>query len=195
MIGRRRAKRAIARNRPGGAQNGPGRIMADNGTEQRRESGTTMPGKWRGEGLVVLSGPSGVGKTTVERRLLEGVRCDRGVFRLEKSVSATTRTPRPGEVNGVDYWFLSPTEFDARRKRHEFLECFEVFGRGVWYGTLRCEVQTKLARGTHVLLTIDVQGGCRVIREYPAAQSFFLLPPDMDVLEQRLRGRRSDTED
>ena len=152
---------------------------------------------WRGDGLVVLSGPSGVGKTTVERRLLSDSRSGRWGVRVEKSVSATTRAARPGEVDGVDYQFMSAEEFEVRRKRNEFLECFEVFGRGVWYGTLRSVVREKLTAGTggFVLLTIDVQGGRKVIQEYPAAQSFFLLPPSMTVLEQRLRGRGSDTDE
>src|SRR5688572_2060309 len=88
--------------------------------------------------LLVLSGPSGVGKSTILRRLIE-----RHPDRLRLSVSATTRPARPGETDGVDYYFLSPDEFARRRQAGEFLECCEVFGRGHWYGTLLSEVTSS----------------------------------------------------
>jgi len=89
--------------------------------------------------LVIVSGPSGVGKSTILRRVFE-----EAPVPLVASVSATTRSPRPGEVDGVDYHFLSPEAFEARRRRGEFIECFQVFGGGTWYGTLREEVNPKL---------------------------------------------------
>ena len=82
--------------------------------------------------MVIISGPSGAGKTTIVKRLLET--CP---LPLILSVSATTRAPRPGEQDGIDYWFLTDDDFQRRRQQGEFLECFEVFGRGHWYGTLR----------------------------------------------------------
>ena len=94
--------------------------------------------------IVVISGPSGAGKTTLLRRLSE---CCLQPF--EHSVSATTRPPRPGEIDGVDYHFLSHEEFAQRRAAGEFLECCEVFGRGDWYGTLRKEVAPRLAAGSN----------------------------------------------
>jgi guanylate kinase len=142
------------------------------------------PGK-----LVVLSGPSGVGKTTVRKRLFEAAPVP-----LAFSVSATTRPPRPGELDGVDYHFLSDEEFAQRRRRGEFLECFQVFGREHWYGTLLSEVTPSLEAGKWVILDIDVQGGLAVIERYPEAITIFLRPPSMEVLEARLRQRHTETE-
>ena len=95
----------------------------------------TAPGK-----LVIISGPSGAGKSTVVRQLL--AEC---LLPLVHSISATTRPPRPGERDGVDYFFISHEEFARRRASDDFLECKEVFGRGDWYGTLRSQVATGLA--------------------------------------------------
>ncbi len=92
--------------------------------------------------LIVISGPSGAGKTTLLKRLFELLPD------LRSSVSATTRPPRPGERNDVDYHFLSPQEFERRRLAGEFLECYEVFGRGTWYGTLQSEVTLALRRAS-----------------------------------------------
>lgn len=145
---------------------------------------------WKGKGLVILSGPSGVGKTTVERHLLSNKRLP-----IARSVSATTRKPRGTESQGVDYWFLTAADFATKREAGEFLECFEVFGRGTWYGTLKSEVFSKISDGFYVLLNIDVQGGRKVIMEYPEALGFFLLPPNREELERRLRGRGTDSEE
>jgi len=103
--------------------------------------------------LIIISGPSGSGKSTIVAKLLET--CP---LPLELSVSATTRPPRPGEVHGKHYWFLSPEEFQEKRVRGEFLECKEVFGRGFWYGTLKEAVSSGLSGGKWVILEIDVQG-------------------------------------
>ncbi|MEN0112131.1 MAG: guanylate kinase [Planctomycetota bacterium] len=145
--------------------------------------------------LVILSGPSGVGKSTIVRKLLA-----RTGDRMRLSVSATTRDPRPGEADGVDYHFLSQEEFARRREAGEFLECVEVFGRGHWYGTLLAEVTPSLGRGEWVLLEIDVDGAERALRSYPAAISVFVTPAadpgDAEaVLRQRLEARGTeDTE-
>jgi len=145
----------------------------------------TPPGR-----LVVVSGPSGAGKTTVLRQVIA---C--APVPLVRSVSATTRTPRPGEVDGEAYHFLSPADFQARRLRGEFLECFEVFGEGHWYGTLENAVAAGLNAGKWVLLEIDVQGALSVVEKYPDAVTVFLRPPSLEVLEKRLRGRRTENEE
>ncbi|HEX3997227.1 MAG TPA: guanylate kinase [Pirellulales bacterium] len=139
--------------------------------------------------LVVISGPSGVGKTTVVGQVYP--RCSR----LVASVSATTRPPRPGEVDGRDYHFLPPEEFARRREAGEFLECCEVFGRGYWYGTLRSEVAPRLAAGKWVVLEIDVQGALAVLEQYPDALTIFIQPESPEELERRLRGRNTESEE
>jgi guanylate kinase len=143
--------------------------------------------------LLVLSGPSGVGKTTVYRQFL--AQCPDVRF----SVSCTTRQPRAGEVDGKDYHFLSREDFERRVGDGEFLEHAEVHGN--LYGTLRSEVANDLATGGDVLLDIDVQGA-RLVRastaETPLADSLvtvFVGPPSLPVIEQRLRSRASDSEE
>jgi guanylate kinase len=148
------------------------------------EAGAPAQGK-----LVVVSGPSGVGKTTVLRRLLGSAPVP-----LEASVSATTRPARHGEVDGVDYHFLTEEEFTRRRQRGEFLECFQVFGRGDWYGTPFSEVTPRLQAGKWVLLEIDVQGALSVMERFPHAITIFLRPGSWEQLERQLRGRATDTD-
>jgi guanylate kinase len=140
--------------------------------------------------LVLLSGPSGVGKSTIVRRVLE-----RFPERLRLSVSATTRPPRPGERDGVDYHFLSPDDFARRREAGEFLECFEVFGRGHWYGTLLCEVTPSGPGQKWVILDIDVDGAARVRELFPGILSIFLHPGSEEELERRLRARGTESEE
>ncbi|MEZ6103982.1 MAG: guanylate kinase [Pirellulaceae bacterium] len=140
--------------------------------------------------LIIISGPSGAGKTSVVRELLETYPRP-----LKLSVSATTRPPRQGERDGVDYHFLSDGEFQRRRERGEFLECCEVFGRGHWYGTLRSEVETGRQQGQSVILEIDVQGAMKVVQQVPDAISIFIRPGTLAELERRLRGRGTETED
>lgn len=139
--------------------------------------------------LVIVSGPSGVGKSTVLRRVLQ-----ESPVPLVASVSATTRPPRPGEVDGVDYHFLTPEQFEKHRTSDEFVECFSVFGKDYWYGTLRDEVNPRLAVGRWVLLEIDVQGARHVVKQYPDAVTIFLRTRSMEELESRLRGRGTETE-
>jgi guanylate kinase len=140
--------------------------------------------------LVVVSGPSGAGKTSVLHRVF--AQCS---VPLVRSVSATTRPPRIGEIDGTDYHFLSPEEFKLRQQRGDFLESFEVFGKGHWYGTLKSEVSTGLTAGKWVVLEIDVQGAQAVMREFPDAVTIFLRPSSRDELERRLRGRGTETEE
>jgi guanylate kinase len=145
----------------------------------------TKPGK-----LVVISGPSGSGKTTILKRLLENPPRP-----LVLSVSATTREKRPGEVDGVDYHFLTPDRFQQRRLHGDFLECCEVFGSGTWYGTLRSVVDTGLAEGKWVVLEIDVQGTMNTLKHYPHAITIFLRPDSEEELEQRLVRRGTEDDD
>ena len=140
--------------------------------------------------VVIVSGPSGAGKTTVMRRVFE--QCP---LPLRHSVSATTRPPRPGEVDGRDYYFLAPEVFAEQRERGEFLECFQVFGRGYWYGTLWSEVRAGFDAGKWVVLEIDVQGALTAMERFPDALSIFIRPGSFAELERRLRGRGTETED
>jgi guanylate kinase len=140
--------------------------------------------------LVVLSGPSGVGKSTVLRRLLE-----RHPNQLRLSVSATTRAPRPGETDGADYYFLNSDEFQRRRQAGEFLECFEVFGRGHWYGTLLSEVRPSPSDPRSVILDVDVAGADQVRRLFPGVPTIFLQPSSERELERRLRARGTESEE
>lgn len=140
--------------------------------------------------LLILSGPAGAGKTTIVKRLIE-----ESTVPLELSISATTRAPRPGEIDGKDYYFLSSDEFTRRRERGDFIECAEVHRSGNWYGTLRSEVSRIQEAGHWVLLEIDVQGARNVMTLYPEALSVFLRTPSMEEYERRLRYRGTESEE
>ncbi|MGD9645723.1 MAG: guanylate kinase [Pirellulales bacterium] len=144
----------------------------------------TAPGR-----LIVISGPSGSGKSTLVREVLS-----RYPGQLELSISATTRAPRAGEREGVDYQFLSQEEFARRREQGDFLECFEVYEGGHWYGTLWSAVAPSLAAGKSVVLEIDVQGTLAVLERYPDALTIFVEPGSLDELERRLRRRGTESE-
>jgi len=137
--------------------------------------------------VVVISGPSGVGKSSFVEKLL-----DAGL-NLEYSVSATTRARRAHEENGRDYFFLSRDEFRRRIDAGEFVEWAEVHGE--LYGTLRSETERWLKAGKNVLLDIDVQGGQAVRKVYRDGVFIFVLPPSLASLEERLRGRGTDLDE
>jgi len=131
--------------------------------------------------VVVISGPSGVGKSTICRRLLGRIP---DAF---LSVSCTTRTPGPGEVDGKDYWFIDRQQFEDGIRSGRFLEYAEVFGN--LYGTPREPIQKAIQQGKVVVLEIDVQGGSQVKKVFPEAVLIFIMPPKEQALEDRLFGR------
>ena len=138
--------------------------------------------------LFVFSGPSGVGKGTLKAKLFEEF-----ADRIAYSVSATTRGPREGEVDGKDYFFISRQEFERRVKNNEFLEHAEFAGN--CYGTPRAYVEKLLDSGMNVVPEIDVQGALQVMKSMPECVSVFILPPSFEELEHRLRGRGTETEE
>ncbi len=159
--------------------------MSNDAGETGFGSGSPAPGR-RGR-LVVISGPSGSGKSTLVRRLLL-----RPELRLRVSISATTRDPRPGEVNGRDYLFVGHEEFEQIRARGELLESALVHGQH--YGTPAGPVWDAIERGLCVALVIDVQGGFQVRKKAPDALLVFIQVPCLEVLEARLRDRGTDSE-
>lgn len=136
--------------------------------------------------LIVVSGPAGSGKGTVNAHLLKT-----GDFVY--SVSATTRAPRPGEVDGVNYHFISKDEFKARLERGDMLEYTEYCGN--FYGTPKKEAEEVLASGKNLILEIEVEGAQNIKKKYPDAVLVLLLPPSFSVQEARLRGRGTETEE
>ena len=138
--------------------------------------------------LFVFSGPSGVGKGTLKAMLF-----DEFAGQVAYSVSATTREPREGEVDGKDYFFISRQEFERRVENNDFLEHAQFAGNE--YGTPRSYVMQLLSSGVNVLLEIEVQGALQVRKSMPQSVSVFILPPSFEQLEHRLRGRGTETED
>ena len=139
-------------------------------------------------GLSVISGPTAVGKGTVVRYLLEHFKD------LHLSVSATTREPRPGEVDGVDYFFLTPDEFDLLVETGQMLEHAKVHGQHQ-YGTPRQPVENAIYAGLQVILEIDIQGARQVRQSMPEAKLIFIAPPNWDELVARLQGRGTESAD
>ncbi|MGI6032820.1 MAG: guanylate kinase [Coriobacteriales bacterium] len=141
-----------------------------------------MPGS-----LFVISGPSGAGKGTLVSRVVKRIPS------IWVSVSATTRAPRVGEVDGVSYVFMSTEEFERTIKEGGFVEWARVHEH--YYGTPVAPIKEHLEKGDDVLLEIDVQGAFQVREKFPDAKLVFIAPPSMEVLEQRLRGRATDSEE
>lgn len=137
--------------------------------------------------LFVISGPSGVGKSTLRREIMR--RCSG----LKYSISCTTRPPRPGEQEGVDYYFVVPAVFERMKEAGEFIEWARVHGN--YYGTPRRPVEEWRREGFDVILEIDVWGALQVKKSYPEGIFIFIAPPSLRVLEERLRRRNTDQED
>lgn len=139
--------------------------------------------------LVIFSAPSGSGKTTIVRELLKRFDC------FEFSISATSRSPRGQERDGVDYYFLTNEEFHQRVERDEFVEWEEVYA-GTCYGTLKSEMERIWSKGNVILFDVDVMGGINLKRLFgDDACSIFIMPPSIEELERRLRGRDTDAEE
>ncbi|MBP5189348.1 MAG: guanylate kinase [Bacteroidales bacterium] len=138
---------------------------------------------------ILFSAPSGSGKTTIIKRLLQYFDC------FEFSISATSREPREGERDGVDYYFLSPDEFEHRVQAGDFLEWEEVYA-GTRYGTLKSEIERIADKGKVVIFDVDVNGGINIKRYFgDEAMAIFVMPPSIEVLEQRLRARGTESEE
>ncbi len=138
---------------------------------------------------ILFSAPSGSGKTTIIKQLMKEYDC------FEFSISATSRVPRQGEVDGVDYYFLTPDEFESRVRQGLFLEWEEVY-EGTRYGTLKSEIDRIRAKGKMVIFDVDVNGGVNIKRYFgDEALAIFVMPPSIEVLEQRLRSRGTESEE
>lgn len=138
---------------------------------------------------ILFSAPSGSGKTTIIREILKRFDC------FEFSISATSRSPREGERDGIDYYFLSPETFAERVKNDQFLEWEEVYA-GTCYGTLKSEINRIWDNGHVIIFDVDVNGGMNLKKYFgPDALALFVMPPSVEVLEQRLRGRGTESEE
>lgn len=136
--------------------------------------------------IIIISAPSGAGKTSIIREVISGD------LPLEFSVSACTRDKREGEVHGKDYWFLSPDDFKERIGKGEFLEWEEVY-KDNYYGTLKSELSRIWDKGNHVLIEADVYGGINIRNDYPDnSLSIFIMPPSVQTLRERLEKRSTD---
>ena len=137
--------------------------------------------------LIVISGPSGAGKGTICKRLLELKQS------IKMSVSATTRDPRKGEIDGINYFFVKEEEFKGRINKNEFLEYATVYGN--YYGTPRSNVLKEIEEGNDVILEIDIQGALKVKEKYPEGVFIFILPPSITELRNRIVGRGTDSKE
>lgn len=142
--------------------------------------------------LLVISGPSGVGKGTIVKHLQDMYQ-ENGL-KLYLSVSCTTRAPREGEVDGREYYFISERKFKNRIKKKDFLE-YNIYGTGKYYGTPKSTVLKYLKDGYDVILEIDINGYKQIKENYPDTVGVFIMPPSIDELFNRLRNRNTETED
>ncbi len=140
-----------------------------------------------GKHLLIISGPSGCGKDSIVKEMLKNCPW------LGLSVSATTRPPRPGEVDGVDYYFLKKEEFETLIEEGQLLEHTNYIGN--YYGTLKSEVDSRISQGKAVVLVVEVQGAANIKAVYPNATTIFVVAPSMAELARRLRGRGTESRD
>jgi|TARA_R110001592_G_scaffold27741_1_gene102215 guanylate kinase len=140
--------------------------------------------------IVVLSGPTASGKTTIVNRLMQET-----PVKLIKAISATTRPRRKGEVDGKDYYFLTTEEFEKRQENNEFLECEQVHGLGYWYGTLKSEVDRAAKQGGWPFLEIDVQGTLKLKKQFPQTITLFVRTSSDEEYEKRIRNRGTESEE
>ena len=142
--------------------------------------------------LLIISGPSGVGKGTIVKHLQD--RYQEEGKKLYLSISCTTRNPREGEVDGVNYYFITEKEFKKRIDKSDFLE-YNIYGTGKYYGTPKSTVLKYLKKGYDVILEIDINGYKQIKENYPDSVGVFIMPPDTNELYNRLKNRNTETED
>lgn len=138
--------------------------------------------------LIVVSGPSGAGKDTICNKLVEDM------SNIEISISMTSRDMRPGEKEGKDYYFISKDEFEKKIKNEEFLE-YAIVHSNQYYGTPKSNLEEKLNKGISIILVIDIQGALKIKEKINEALFIFIMPPSMEVLKERLIGRKTETKD
>ena len=142
--------------------------------------------------LLIISGPSGVGKGTIVNHLQEMYKGNNK--KLYLSISCTTRSPRVGEIDGINYYFISERKFKNRIKKNDFLE-YNIYGTGKYYGTPKSTVLSYLKKGYDVILEIDINGYKQIKENFPDAVGIFIMPPDINELYNRLKNRNTEDEE